>query len=77
VLIISSNEEKLARAAKMGASRLINYSHHPEWHEEVLSVTANQRVDHIIEVVGGRRLVRSDFLAGIMPVFSTLKRGPL
>ena len=59
VFVTSSSDDKLARASKLGASHLINYAHHPEWHEEVLSVTANQGVDHIIEVAGGPNLERS------------------
>jgi NADPH:quinone reductase-like Zn-dependent oxidoreductase len=59
VFVTSSSDEKLARVSKMGASHLINYSSSPEWHEEVLSVTANQGVDHIIEVVGGPNLEKS------------------
>jgi NADPH:quinone reductase-like Zn-dependent oxidoreductase len=59
VFVTSSSDEKLARVATMGASHLINYSHNPEWHEEVLSVTANKGVDHIIEVAGGANLEKS------------------
>ena len=44
VFVTSSSDEKLARVSKMGAAHLINYSSSPEWHEEVLSVTANQGV---------------------------------
>jgi NADPH:quinone reductase-like Zn-dependent oxidoreductase len=59
VFVTSSSDEKLARALQLGASHLINYSKNPEWHEEVLSLTANLGVDHIIEVVGGSSLERS------------------
>jgi NADPH:quinone reductase-like Zn-dependent oxidoreductase len=59
VFVTSSSDEKLARVAAMGASHLINYAHKPEWHEEVLSATAGQGVDHIIEVVGGPNLEKS------------------
>jgi NADPH:quinone reductase-like Zn-dependent oxidoreductase len=59
VFVTSSSDDKLARAAAMGASHLINYSHKPDWHEEVLSVTANQGVDQIVEVVGGPNLEKS------------------
>lgn len=59
VFVTSSSDEKLARVAKMGASQVINYSRHPEWHEEVLSLTASQGVDHIIDVVGGASLEKS------------------
>lgn len=80
VFVTSSSDEKLARAASLGASHLINYSRNPEWHEDVLRITANQGVDHIIEVVGGPNLARSlkalraggqIFIVGILEGFSS------
>ncbi|MBB5060154.1 NADPH:quinone reductase-like Zn-dependent oxidoreductase [Granulicella aggregans] len=59
VFVTSSSDEKLDRVKKMGASHLINYSRTPEWHKEVLAATADQGVDHIIEVVGGPNIEKS------------------
>jgi NADPH:quinone reductase-like Zn-dependent oxidoreductase len=59
VLMTSSSDEKLERARKMGASGLINYKRTPEWEKEVLKLTDNLGVDHVIEVGGVGTLARS------------------
>ena len=59
VLVTSSSDEKLTRAAKLGAAHGINYVRHPDWHDEVLSLTENLGVDHVLEVAGGASLEKS------------------
>ena len=59
VIVTSSSDEKLARAKALGATHTINYTRTPDWENEVLALTNNQGVDHILEVVGGPNLARS------------------
>ena len=59
VIVTSSSDEKLARAKALGATHTINYTRTPDWEKEVLALTNDQGVDHILEVVGGSNLVRS------------------
>ena len=56
VLITSSSDEKLARARTLGADETINYHATPEWDREVLRLTNNRGVDHIVEVGGAGTL---------------------
>jgi len=59
VLVTSSSEAKLERAKGLGASEGINYKRTPEWEKEVLRLTAQEGVDHILEVAGGKSLSQS------------------
>jgi NADPH:quinone reductase-like Zn-dependent oxidoreductase len=59
VLIISSSDEKLARARTLGADGCINYRENPEWEREVLKLTQGRGVDHVVEVGGAGTLNRS------------------
>jgi NADPH:quinone reductase-like Zn-dependent oxidoreductase len=59
VIASSSSDEKLARAADLGAAELINYRRHPDWEAEVLRLTAGRGVDHVIEVGGAGTVSRS------------------
>jgi NADPH:quinone reductase-like Zn-dependent oxidoreductase len=59
VLVISSSDEKLARARKLGADGGINYRTTPDWEGEVLRLTQGRGVDHVIEVGGAGTLGRS------------------
>lgn len=59
VLVISSSDEKLARARTLGADGCINYRTTPEWDGEVLRLTQGRGVDHVIEVGGAGTLGRS------------------
>ena len=58
-IITSSSNEKLERARQLGASHTINYIDNPEWHEEVLSFTGGEGVDHVVEVGGAGTLAQS------------------
>ena len=59
VLVISSSDEKLARARSLGADDCINYRTTPDWEREVLRLTQGRGVDHVIEVGGAGTLGRS------------------
>jgi NADPH:quinone reductase-like Zn-dependent oxidoreductase len=59
VVVISSSDEKLARARALGAEGCINYRTTPEWDSEVLRLTQGLGVDHVIEVGGAGTLGRS------------------
>jgi len=58
-IVISSSDEKLARARALGADGCINYRTTPEWEREVLRLTGGRGVDHVIEVGGSGTLGRS------------------
>jgi NADPH:quinone reductase-like Zn-dependent oxidoreductase len=59
VLVTSSSDAKLERAAALGATHGINYRTTPDWDQEVLRLTEGQGVDCIIEVGGAGTLARS------------------
>lgn len=44
---------------KLGATHVINYKTHSEWHEEVLRLTNGRGVDRVVEVGGSATLVKS------------------
>jgi NADPH:quinone reductase-like Zn-dependent oxidoreductase len=58
IAIISSSDEKLARAKTMGATHLINYKTSPEWDKAVLEKVPGG-VDQVVEVGGAGTLTRS------------------
>lgn len=58
-IVISSSDEKLARAAELGADEVINYRDKPDWHGEVLALTHGRGVDHVIEVGGAGTFEKS------------------
>lgn len=59
VIITSSSDEKLIRAREIGASETINYKITPEWEQEVLRLTQDKGVEHVIEVGGSGTLEKS------------------
>jgi len=58
-IVLSSSDEKLKTATKLGAMHVINYKTNPNWHEEVLKLTDNRGVDRVVEVVGNATLGQS------------------
>lgn len=52
VIIISSSDDKLARARALGADETINYRNTPEWEKEVFRLTDKAGADHVVEVGG-------------------------
>lgn len=59
VIITSSSDEKLARAAEIGADHLINYRQENDWDKKVLEITEKRGVDHVIEVGGAGTIQKS------------------
>ena len=58
VIIISSSNDKLARAAKLGADHCINYSETSQWGEVAYEI-AGHGVDAVIEIGGSGTLENS------------------
>ena len=58
MIVTSSSDEKLRRAAELGAADLINYKTTPDWDQKVIELTGIG-VDHIVEVGGPGTLARS------------------
>ncbi|KAJ7691534.1 hypothetical protein B0H17DRAFT_935024 [Mycena rosella] len=58
-IVLSSSDEKLKVATKLGAKHTINYKTTPTWDEEVLKLTKGVGVDRVIEVSGNATLARS------------------
>ena len=78
VIATSSSEEKLERLKALGADHLINYKTHPEWGKEVLKLSNNEGVDHVVEVGGAGTFsesVRCTKLAGHIALIGVLS-GP-
>jgi NADPH:quinone reductase-like Zn-dependent oxidoreductase len=59
VLGVSSSDEKLSRAKKLGLSAGLNYCEWPEWDRWVLEQTNGEGVDLVVEVGGLGTLPRS------------------
>jgi NADPH:quinone reductase-like Zn-dependent oxidoreductase len=59
VIATSSSDEKLRRAAELGAAHCINYRAQPDWDKQALELTGGAGVDHVIEVGGAGTLARS------------------
>jgi len=51
-IIISSSDEKLARARAIGGSILINYRETPDWDAAVMKATPGEGASHILELGG-------------------------
>ncbi len=58
-IIISSSDQKLARAKSLGAAHGINYKTTPDWEKAAMEFTGGRGVDHVVEVGGAATLTRS------------------
>jgi len=58
-IVTSSSDEKLARAAELGAWRGINYRTQPAWDDAARELTGGRGVKHVLEMVGGDNARRS------------------
>lgn len=58
-IVLSSSNEKLARAKALGADVGINYAEHPQWSPLVRDATGGTGVDAVVETVGGTTLSQS------------------
>jgi NADPH:quinone reductase-like Zn-dependent oxidoreductase len=85
VIVTSSSDEKLAKAASLGADATVNYRTNPEWEAEVLRLTEGRGVDVVVETGGpgtlpqsigaaaiGARIVLVGVLTGIQGVVPTV-----
>jgi len=59
VIVLSSSEAKLKKAARLGASMGIDSRAHTDWERVVLDATAGRGVDHVIEMGGATTFARS------------------
>ncbi len=59
VVITSSDDAKLERAAALGADATINYRRTPEWQDEALRLTRGRGVDRVLDIGGPDTLPRS------------------
>ncbi len=59
VIVTSSSDDKLKRAAALGADEGIDYTNDPEWARTVKKMTGGGGVDHIVEVGGEKTLPQS------------------
>jgi NADPH:quinone reductase-like Zn-dependent oxidoreductase len=58
-IVTSGSEEKIAQAAKLGASHTINYRKQTDWEEQARRLTRGLGVDNVIEVGGSDTLSKS------------------
>ncbi len=58
-IITSSSDEKLAKAAQLGANHCINYKTVPDWERKVRELTGGNGSDLVVEVGGAGTLPRS------------------
>jgi NADPH:quinone reductase-like Zn-dependent oxidoreductase len=59
VVVLSSSDDKLARARELGADFGINYSTTPEWAGAVRDLTGGHGADHILELGGAETFAQS------------------
>lgn len=59
VIVVSGDDDKLARAKALGAVHGIHRHRTPDWDKVVLELTGGRGADHILELVGGDNLGRS------------------
>lgn len=56
VISISSSDEKLKVARRLGARHVVNYSTNADWASEVLKLTGGKGVDLVLDVVGAQTM---------------------
>lgn len=59
VTVISSSDEKIAKARALGADAAVNYVRTPEWSKATREFTAGRGYDHIVELGGEKTLPQS------------------
>ncbi|KRE88618.1 alcohol dehydrogenase [Frateuria sp. Soil773] len=58
-IVVSSSDDKLARAKALGADVGINYTEHPQWGALVREASGGAGVDAVIETIGAATLPQS------------------
>lgn len=79
MIATSSSDEKLEEVRRLGATHLINYSKHPDWAAEVLTVTDGKGVDLVLEVVGAESMeqtIKATAFKGTIVVVGMLSKNP-
>lgn len=64
-IVLSSSDDKIARARALGATDAINYRECPEWADELRKRTHGAGVNHVIELGGAGTLQRSVAALGL------------
>lgn len=59
VMVVSSSDDKLQRAAQLGASLCVNYRSTPDWAAAARAFGGGHGVDHVVEVGGAGTIERS------------------
>jgi NADPH:quinone reductase-like Zn-dependent oxidoreductase len=59
VVVTSSSDEKLAKAAKLGADLTVNYKTTPDLTHQIMQMTENEGIALVVETVGGDSLSKS------------------
>lgn len=80
VILISSSDEKMARARDLGADVTINYRNRPDWETQVLEASGGSGVDLTVEVGGAGTLPRSiaaTRVAGTIALIGVLTGGSI
>jgi NADPH:quinone reductase-like Zn-dependent oxidoreductase len=52
-IVLSSSDEKIERAKRLGASVTLNYRSLPQWADKVREATGGRGIDQVLEVTGG------------------------
>jgi len=52
-IVVSSSDQKLEKARKLGANAAINMKSEVEWQDKVRAATDGRGVDHVLDVTGG------------------------
>lgn len=58
-VIVSTSDEKLARARDLGAAETINSKSVTDWQDKVRAATGGRGVDHVLDVTGGETTQKS------------------
>jgi len=58
-IVISSSDQKLEEAKKLGAWKTINYREQPEWDKVVMDLTDGEGANHVLELGGPETFARS------------------
>ncbi len=80
VTVISSSDEKIARARQLGADAAVNYVKVPEWYKATREFTGGAGYDHILELGGEKTLeqsLRSVRPGGTLSMIGVLSGGRL
>lgn len=59
VYVLTSTEEKMARATELGADVALNYREDPDWHRSIARMTGRRGVDVVVDNVGQATLNKS------------------